>query len=200
MTFGSRIKISRLADCASQAVGVCPSKWFVAIVGNNTEMSSYKQLIGFGYEAFLPTQEEIVLWKDGRRKKRLRIIIPGIVLIKLTEIQRKEIVTLPFIKRFMIDPARKVDAFNRHPIAIIPNEQIEALKFMLDNCTSELHMESFSIKDGDLVKVIRGKLSGLVGHVKKTPNQRAKVFVVIDYLGCASIEISQKDICKVINQ
>ena len=76
---------SRLAVCASRAVGVPKEgrKWYIAIVGFNTEKSSNKKLTSLGFETYLPVQEYISVWKDGRRKKRERIVIPTVIFTKL---------------------------------------------------------------------------------------------------------------------
>ncbi len=178
-----------LARRASRAVGISERKWFVAIVGNNTEKSSYDKLTSRGYEAYLPTQEYVSIWKDGRRKIRERILLPSIVLVHLSEDERKEVVTFPYIKRFMVNQANGVDAFNKHPVAIIPDTQIETLKFMIKNSDGEVNITSQIIKSGDKVKVIRGKLLGLTGLVAHEQTEKSKIHIIIDFLGCASVEI-----------
>lgn len=81
---------SRLAGSASRAVGISSNhrNWYIAIVRNNTEKTSYHKLRALGYEVFLPIQEEVSIWKDGRKKKRDRILLPGLLFIHLTEKQR----------------------------------------------------------------------------------------------------------------
>ncbi len=184
----------RLAACASRAVGVSDRMWFIAMVGNNTEKSSYTKLSSLGYEAYLPTQEVETVWKDGRRKTHERILLPNIVLLHITEAERMNVVNLPYVKRFMVDKAGTVNAFNRHPIAVIPDKQIETLKFMLGNSDAEVTFTPRRISKGDKVKVVRGKLAGLTGTVLKEPSGKSKLYISIDFLGCASLEIKEHEI------
>lgn len=186
----------RLATSASRAVGMLSDarNWYIAIVRNNTERSSCKKLCALGYEVFLPVQEEICFWKDGRKKKRNRILLPGLVFIYLTEKQRKEVVTLPYINKFMVNRAGTVDSNNRHPIAIVPHEQIEKLKFMIGNSDSNVKIEPLNLKIGDKVRVIRGNLRGLEGNVFLNSNGNTHIVITLDHLCCASVNIPLKDI------
>lgn len=108
---------NRLASCASRAVGLPQNerRWFIAFVGNNQEKAAARRLEGMDYEVYLPVQEVVSVWKDGRRKLRERIVLPNLLFLHLTELERKDVVALPFVKRFMVDRAGKVDAYNRHP-------------------------------------------------------------------------------------
>lgn len=98
------------------------------------------------YEVYLPIQEVVSVWKDGRRKLRERIVLPNLLFLHLTELERKVVVALPFVKRFMVDRAGKVDAYNRHPMAVIPDGQMERFKFMLGQDEKEVSMEPLTLK------------------------------------------------------
>ena len=186
----------RLADSASCAVGVSVNdrNWYIAMVKNNTEKSSSMKLRALGYEVFVPVQKEICLWQDGRKKKHDRILLPGLVLICLTETQRKEVVTLPYINKFMVNRAGIVNSYNRHPIAIVPSDQIECLKFMLEDEKSTVNIEPLNLKTGDRVRVIRGHLRGLEGNVHQNRSGHSYVVVRIENLCYASVRVSLKDI------
>ena len=186
----------RLADSASRAVGVSVNdrNWYIAMVKNNTEKSSSMKLRALGYEVFVPVLKEIRLWQDGRKKKHDRILLPGLVLICLTETQRKEVVTLPYINKFMVNHAGAVNSYNRHPIAVVPNEQIERLKFMLGDENSTVNIEPLNLKIGDKVRVIRGNLSGLEGNVYQNSSGSSYVVIRLENLCCASVNVSLKDV------
>lgn len=187
---------SRLAVCASRAVGVPKDdrKWYIAIVGFNTEKASNKKLTSLGFETYLPVQEYISVWKDGRRKKRERIVIPTIIFTKLTKEERQSVVNLPFISRFMVNNAAKVDEFNRHPIATVPDEQIRKLQFMLVQNDTEVLFDATRAKLGDKVRIIKGSLAGLEGTLYTKDEKKAYVVVQLDYLGSAKVEVSMTDI------
>lgn len=191
---------TRLALCASRGVAVPEGtsaderKWFIAVVGNNTEKSSNKKLEELGYETYLPIQEYTSVWKDGRKKKRERVVIPHIIFTKLTEKERLTVVNLPFINYFMVNKATKVNEFNRHSPAIVPDEQIRKLRFMLGQNDSEVLFDPTKAKLGDKVRIIRGSLAGLEGVLSRQDEKKSYVVVQLDYLGSAKIEVSMSDI------
>ncbi len=189
-------EINRLASCASRAVGLPKAQrhWFIAFVGNNQEKSAAHRLEGMGYEVYLPVQEVVSVWKDGRRKLRERIVLPNLLFVRLTELERKEVVAFPFVKRFMVDRAGQTDAYNRHPLAVIPDEQMERFKFMLGQNETEIFMEPLTLKIGDAVRIIRGSLVGLEGHVYQGNAGKSCVAVKLDFLGCAIAEVALSDI------
>lgn len=118
-------------DVVDSAVGVPGSQWFVAIVHFHSEKKSAEKLAKMGIETYLPTQKEIRIWKNGRKSKVDRIVIPSIVFIHCTEAKRREIVKLPFIYRFMSNKAGTTGESFRKPLAIISDNEINRLKFML---------------------------------------------------------------------
>lgn len=120
-----------VADVVDGAVGVARSYWFVAIVNHNSEKQSSEKLSKMGVVNYLPTQTEIRVWRNGRKSKVDRIVIPSTIFIYCTEQRRKEIVGLPFISRFMINKAGSIKNSTNRPLAIIPGNEIERLKFML---------------------------------------------------------------------
>ena len=169
-------------------------RWFIAFVGNNQEKSVSRRLEGMGYKVYLPVQEVVSVWKDGRRKLRERIVLPNLLFVRLTELERKEVVAFPFVKRFMVDRAGQTDAYNRHPLAVIPDEQMERFKFMLGQNETEIFMEPLTLKIGDAVRIIRGSLVGLEGHVYQGNAGKSCVAVKLDFLGCAIAEVALSDI------
>ena len=187
---------NRLASCASRAVGLPQNerRWFIAFVGNNQEKAAARRLEGMDYEVYLPVQEVVSVWKDGRRKLRERIVLPNLLFLHLTELERKDVVALPFVKRFMVDRAGKVDAYNRHPLAVIPDGQMERFKFMLGQDEKEVSMEPLTLKTGDAVRIIRGSLAGLEGHVYQGNSGKSYVAVKLDFLGCAIAEVALTDV------
>jgi transcription antitermination factor NusG len=178
------------------AVGVQGRKWVIAIVNNNTEKKCSERLMKMGYESYVPTQRETHRWCTGKTKTIDRIVLPSLVFIRVNEQERKEIVTLSFIHKFMTNRAGAVDGFNRHAIATIPDVQIETLKFMLYNSETPVTVEAIPLKLGDKIQVIRGKLSGLVGSVLYCSDVESYLCVKLDILGCAKVRISTSDIQK----
>lgn len=175
------------------AVGVPESYWFIAIVKNNTELSTRSKLEEKGYEAYVPYQNKIVISSSGRKRIKKAVVIPTMVFICCNEQQRMEIVHYPFINRFMVDRTGAKDSFNRSPIARIPTSQIDKLKFMVGNCDEDITIEPFSILPGDEVEVVRGGLKGLVGNVEEINNE-TRILIRIDALGYAGVKVNAADL------
>lgn len=175
------------------AVGVPSRKWFVAIVNARHEKSVAEKLANLGYEAFVAAQKELRIWKNGRRKLVDRVIIPSIVFVRCTEPQRREIVTQPFIFRFMVNRSANSGTLNK-PVAVIPDKEIQKLRFMLGQSDYPVDFEPVAFKAKDCVRVIRGSLIGLVGEIAETSDGTHTLTVVIEQLGCAKVTIDPLDV------
>lgn len=174
------------------AVGVEKRCWFVAIVKNNTEKMAYERLSKAGYESYLATQTLFRVWKNGKRAKIDRVVLPTLVFVRCTEQERRQIVALPYISRFMTNKASGNSTAK--PLAVIPDRQIEVLRFMLGQSDVPVTMTERSYRKGDRVRVARGKLCGLEGEVVTTDDGQSELVVRIDILGCAKVLISAIDI------
>lgn len=161
-------RVTTATECAGGAVGVETRKWFVAIVKNNTEKSVQERLNKLHHETYVATQQVIRIWKNGRKAKVEKVLMPALVFIKCTEAERKEIVTLPFINRFMTNKAASSANSLTKPLAVIPQEQIDTLRFMLGQSDIPVTMVDTPYKLHDKVVVVRGNLRGLEGEVVKT--------------------------------
>jgi len=191
----SSAKISPLATSKedADAVGVVSKEWFVAFVNNNTEKECKKWLDRLGYKSYVPTQAEMRVMHNGKKKLVDRIVFKSIIFINCTEEERKgKVVNLPFIKRFMTNRAGSKDKFGRNPIAIIPDAQIKMLQFVLENAESEVTICSVPFRQGDKVRVICGSLTGVEGYVNKMAKDDTRIFILIDCLGYASVEMDKR--------
>lgn len=175
------------------AVGVPPSKWFVAIVNARHEKTVAEKLEALGYGAYVAAQKEMRVWKNGRRKVVDRVVIPSVVFVNCTEKVRRQIVNFPYIYRFMVNRSADSGALNK-PVAVIPDKEIEKLKFMLGQSDYPVNFEPISFKVTDNVRVIRGSLAGLVGEVIKESDGTQTLTVVIEHLGCAKVNIDARDV------
>lgn len=184
------------AQRAGDAVGVPKSGWFVAVIGNNQERLCASKLEKLGYECYVPTQTEMHQRSNGTRKMSERIIFPAMVFIHTTEAERKQrIVTLPFIKRFLTNRASAVDAYGRHAVAVIPDYQIQQLKYILGNADTLVEFSAVSFKLGDKVRVIRGGLIGAEGYVMECADKGSAYFAIrVNVLGVARVRVKKEDL------
>ena len=166
-----------------------PKRWYVARVQMKCEKKSAQKISSLGYETFVPVQEEIHQWSD-RKKKIERILIPLVVFFRTNESGAKQVERLSFVYDLLKAPG------DRTP-AVIPDKQINDFKFMIGNCDSEITIEPTPIIAGDEVIVVRGSLRGLQGRAVTSSDSKSKIYITLDILGCASVEIKHSDLEKI---
>lgn len=150
--------------------------WLAAYVRLHHEKKTRDRINAMGIECFLPIQEEIHQWSD-RRKKISRVLIPMIVFVHVDALERKKCLNY----RYMVNRGESV------PL-VIPDEQMERFRFMLDYSDSAISLNDPSLIPGEKVRVIKGPLSGLKGELV-TVDGKTKVAVRIAALGFASVEM-----------
>ena len=178
---------------ADGAVGVSGRQWYAAVVNHNAERSSATKLGAEGFECFAASQTEMRQWRNGRKSRVERIVISSIIFVRCTERQRLAIVQRPYIFRFLTDKASGNDA-GRGRVAVIPDIQIERLRFMLGNSDTPVEVSSTPLEPGRRVRVVRGSLRGLEGEIISTPDGKDELYVRLDHLGCARLTIDRLDV------
>jgi transcription antitermination factor NusG len=187
-------RVAPVTNVVDDAVGVAKSYWFVAIVNHNSENKASEKLTKIGVVNYLPTQSEIRVWRNGRKSKVDRIVIPSTIFVYCTEERRKEIVNFPFIFRFMTNKAGSIKGSDNKPLAIISETEIERLKFMVGQSDIPVEITEKPFKTGDKVRVIRGNLAGLEGEVLNMNNAKSELIVAINFFGCAKLSIDTKNL------
>lgn len=175
-------------------------QWYIAIVNNNSEKLCCERLLARiasqpdgekDYEVYVAAQKEMRTWSNGRRKLVERIIFPTLVFIRCTEaMRRKEIVFLPYIKRFMVNIAGSPENGHR-PVAVIPDQQMRSLMRMISDADSSITTDPRPLRRGEKVRVNGGKLMGLEGFVLRCPDNSTSLVINIGILGCAKVNISR---------
>lgn len=179
------------------AVGVSNAKWFVAIVNSRHEKSVSEKLRQIGIDSYVATQTEVRVWANGRRKTVESVVISSMVFVHCTEEQRRQIVTLPYINRFLVNRSANSAGLDKQ-VAIISEAEMAKLKFMLGNSTSPVEFIPTEYRIHDNVRVVRGKLRGLEGEIRKTADGTHKLVVSLSLLGGASVFIDPADVTKLI--
>lgn len=178
------------------AVGVPNLKWFVAIVNSRHEKAIRDKLQDINIESYVATQKELRVWNNGRRKIIDRVVIPSVVFVKCTDIERRNIVNLPYINRFMVNRTAHSGGLNR-PVAVISDAEIEKLKFMLGQTERPVEFAPTIFRVNDNVRVIRGNLRGLEGEIKKNSDGTHTLVVSLSLLGGATVFIEPYDVEKI---
>lgn len=159
--------------------------WYVLRVTYGRERKAYDYLISKNVEAFYPTIRT-VKEVDGKRKTVEESRFPNIFFAYGTEKEIKayvyDNVNLPYLRfyyRHFHDGSRIV----KEPL-IVPDYQIESLKII---CASEAEdiivvpPDVHKFKTGQMVRIVNGKFTGVVGRVARYQGQQ-RVAVVIDGL------------------
>lgn len=104
-----------------------------------------------------------------------------IVFVHVDALERKKVLELYSVNRYMVNRGESVSL-------VIPDEQMERFRFMLDYSDSAISLNDPSLIPGEKVRVIKGPLSGLKGELV-TVDGKTKVAVRIAALGFASVEM-----------
>ena len=163
-----------------------PKHWVAALVQVRSEKAVGKKLQGLNIENYVPTQWEIHQWSD-RKKKVERVVIPLIVFVHADKATIKRLILHPFIHKLVSYPGQNAPA-------IIPDEQLEKLRFMLHHSDRPVEMKEHVFKTGDRVRIVRGPLKDLEGELCRVESGKPMVAIQIECLGYACVNIDKSDI------
>ena len=163
-----------------------PKHWVAALVQVRSEKAVGKKLQGLNIENYVPTQWEIHQWSD-RKKKVERVVIPLIVFVHADKATIKRLILHPFIHKLVSYPGQNAPA-------IIPDDQLEKLRFMLRHSDRPVEMKEHVFKTGDRVRIVRGPLKDLEGELCRIDDDKPMVAIQIECLGYACVNIDKSDI------
>ena len=165
-----------------------PKRWIAALVQMCTEKKVGERLTKLGVENYVPTQTVIRQWSD-RKKKVERVVIPMVVFVHTDEKTERTLRMHSFIRKILTYPGQTT-------AAVIPDDQINRLKFMLRQSDSPVEMMEQRLQVGDKVHIVRGALQGLEGELYKNVD-KSMVAIHIEALGYACVSVSVEDIEKI---
>ena len=164
-----------------------PKRWIAVLVQVNCEKKTATRLGKVGYETYIPTQQEVRQWSD-RKKKVDRLIMLMVVFVRATVREEEWLRNQSYIHKLLALPGSEED--KKRFATPIPDNQIERLKFLLENAETEVSIVS-NFKVGDSVRVTFGPLKGLEGVVSEADEKSSIVGVQIDGLGYACVKIAK---------
>ena len=167
-----------------------PKRWIAVLVQVNCEKKTATRLGKVGYETYIPTQQEVHQWSD-RKKKVDRLIMPMVVFVRATQNEEEWLRNQSFIHKLLALPGSDED--KKKFATPIPDNQIERLKFLLENAETEVSIVS-NFKVGDTVRVTSGPLKGLEGVISAADEKSSIVGVLIDGLGYACVKIAKNNL------
>lgn len=163
-----------------------PKYWVAVLVQMCTEKKVGERLTKLHIENYVPTQKEVHQWSD-RKKYVERVVIPMVVFVRVDEVLEKQLKTYSFIYKLLSYPGSK-------NAAVIPEEQIESLKFMLNHADSNVELNNNLLQIGEEVRIVRGSLKGLEGELHVVDMDKMMVAIRIECLGCACVNVALTDV------
>ena len=149
-------------DCGF-AVSGANMKWFIAECKPTKEKMVRTLLQNVGYEVYLASQSETVVYKSRNRRVKEKIIIPGKVFVHTEEPKLMEIMlAFSSVWRFMLDRTAKDRRF-----AFVSEDDMQNLQYMLGSASNPVLITADSLKVGQKVRVVRGALASLEGWYYK---------------------------------
>lgn len=163
--------------------------WYVAFVKSCQEKQVARQLEALCEEYFLPVQRVVRQWSD--RKKEVEVLVlKGLIFVHTDETRR-----VALLKEIYGIYAYMNAGGAYHPV-VIPDKQMRTFMYMLGQSELPVTVVAEPLQPGDKVRVLRGSLAGLEGEFIENGNHH-QVFVRLDILGAASVEISPADLEKI---
>lgn len=168
--------------------------WYIAIVPVRHERRIDKILKGMGYESYVASQMEMKVLANKKKKEVERIVISSRIFIRVSETERLKLLKTNIVKRFVTDKACVPDRLGRHPVAVVPDKQMEMLQFMLFNADSAVTFSNMPVHKGSPVKVIRGCMKGLEGLANEDSEGKTRIHIQLDICSNASVIIDTDSI------
>mgnify|MGYP000235072511 CR=1 FL=1 len=164
--------------------GVCA--WYAVYTASRAEKKVKERLDEMDIRNYLPLRTEYRVWSD--RKKKISVpLIAGYIFVYVPETAFMTVLTTPGVVTFLKEKNKAV---------IIPEAQIERLRFVENNFEEPIEMSYDEIPAGTLVEIVRGKLTGFQGEMVEFRN-KFRIVLRLDNLGCALITVPVSCIEKV---
>ena len=180
------------------AVNVPEKKWFVAYVPPRAEKSVRDKLLNTNHEAYVAARKELHIWGRGQRRIIEKVLIPCVVFVHVTNDDRSNVLTLPGVSSFMMDPAREKSKEGRRQLAVIPDTEMEMLQAILRQEEFDVEFATTNFAVGDHVRVLGFDSGDRLAQIIRLPSDKSTyVGVRLDFLGCAYMQVPTDRIIKV---
>ncbi|MBK5246932.1 MAG: UpxY family transcription antiterminator [Peptostreptococcaceae bacterium] len=158
--------------------------WYAVYVKSRTEKKAQAELQFKEIETFLPLQRKLRQWSD--RKKWVEMpLISGYLFVRIGRKEHDAVLQSNYVVSYVRFEGSA---------AIIPDNQIDYLKMMLQHENLEIEITRERLEPGQIIEIIAGPMIGLQGKLVKIKGKN-KVAIVLEQLGySALIEILSEDI------
>lgn len=148
-------------------------RWFVARTRHGLEFGVRRRLDTLGVENYLPTT---VQFKTRGKGTKEIPIIPCILFIRATQPA-----ALDLIHHQGVPADYMTDCATRR-LMVVPDKQMDDFRRVLDAGDESGGLMGFTLRLGEKVRVVRGPLAGVEGHIVEL---QGETYVVVSLMGLA---------------
>ena len=142
--------------------------WYAARTHCGQELKVRDRLARAGVEHFIPTVPA-----GGSRKERA--VVNSLVFLRATKQEALDLANTGVLPvKYIVDCATRT-------LLVVPDKQMEDFRRVLDLSLEEGGLMNRPLSLGDRVKVVKGPLKGVEGHVVEF---KGKYYVVVSLLDC----------------
>lgn len=158
--------------------------WYILCTKLFHEKKVAEKLTNKGFEVYLPTQRIKKRWSD-RIKVVDQLVISRIVFVHCNEEERNN----TFVETgcyYMMDRSTQ-------KVAIIPDKQLESFRALISQKELPVEFTDRQLKPGTKVRINNNLFDDIEAEITITEGKE-RVFVRLNSLGCAIVEVSQSDL------
>lgn len=157
-------------------------RWFAVFTLPKHEKSVVKHLDLRKVESFLPTYEDVRLWKNRQRMKVILPLFPSYLFVRLGDKERVRVLESPGVLQIVGN--------SREPLSL-PSSEIEFLRFGLQGKKIEPYRE---LVVGQKVCIKSGVMQGVQGTLVRKSNAFRFVLTLALINQHAAIEVDADDL------
>jgi len=159
-------------------------QWHVVYTRSRAEKKVSDELTFNEIECFLPIQKKLRQWKD--RKKWVEVpLMSGYCFVNITRIEYDKVLQTNNVVCYVTFEGKA---------AVIPENQIDALKQMLKQFDFEVNVTTESFEPGKKVEVISGPMIGLRGELVEARGKNKFILRFSEINSVFSVEIPAENL------
>lgn len=149
-----------------------PKQWYAIYTRSKAEKKVQLELDYLGIESYLPLVTRYRQWSD-RKKKVEEPLFRSYVFVYIHESQLYTVRNVPNVARFVSIEGKP---------SVVPDSQIMAIRYYLDEQDQQEEVDSSVIQEGQLVRIKQGHMEGLIGRMIHYRN-KYRLVVQIEAVG-----------------
>ncbi len=151
---------------------ILPKNWYAIYTRSKAEKKVLIELEFLEIESYLPLITRYRQWSD-RKKKVVEPLFRSYIFVHVHESLLYTVRNVPNVARFV--------SFEGKP-SVVPEEQINAIRYFLDEQDDHEDIDHSLIQEGQLVRIKQGQMEGLIGRMIRYRN-KYRLMVQIEAVG-----------------